>query len=101
VDLKPIIQIGKRGITESVLKEINAALEAHELIKIKFQKSALELLEDTSWVSQLKAKHILTRGHIVTIYREKKRRTETKNKKPAKILSKSRTGKETAKRAPK
>lgn len=34
-DLKPVVMIGNKGLTESVLKEIGLALEHHELIKIK------------------------------------------------------------------
>ena len=34
--LKPVIQVGKSGITESFLEAVNQALDAHELIKIKF-----------------------------------------------------------------
>ena len=34
--LKPVVQIGQKGITENLLKAINQALDDHELIKIKF-----------------------------------------------------------------
>ncbi|MCK5808817.1 ribosome assembly RNA-binding protein YhbY [bacterium] len=34
--LKPVVQIGKNGVTEQLVKSIKAALLAHELIKIKF-----------------------------------------------------------------
>src|SRR5690606_16809223 len=33
--LKPIVLIGDQGLTDSVLKEIDIALKAHELIKIR------------------------------------------------------------------
>jgi len=33
--LRPVVMIGDQGLTESVLKEIDVALKAHELIKIK------------------------------------------------------------------
>lgn len=33
--LKPVVSIGNRGLTVPVLKEIELALNAHELIKIK------------------------------------------------------------------
>jgi len=33
--LRPVVMIGDQGLTESVLKEIDIALKAHELIKIK------------------------------------------------------------------
>ncbi|MBT8142501.1 MAG: ribosome assembly RNA-binding protein YhbY [Gammaproteobacteria bacterium] len=34
-DLKPVVMIGNKGLTENVMKEIANALEHHELIKIK------------------------------------------------------------------
>ena len=33
--MKPVVMAGQKGITESLIKETLAALEAHELIKIK------------------------------------------------------------------
>jgi RNA-binding protein len=33
--LKPVVMLGKAGLTEPVLAEINAALDFHELIKVK------------------------------------------------------------------
>ncbi|MBH2006927.1 MAG: YhbY family RNA-binding protein [Myxococcaceae bacterium] len=70
--LKPVVQVGKNGITEAVLSEIDAALKAHELIKVKFQGAALSVLkEDLSpWIQALSAQHINTQGHIVTLYRK-------------------------------
>jgi RNA-binding protein len=32
---KPLVQIGKEGLSRGVLQAIDAALEAHELIKVK------------------------------------------------------------------
>jgi len=34
-NLSPVVMIADKGLTENVLKEINIALNAHELIKIK------------------------------------------------------------------
>lgn len=34
--LKPLVQIGRRGMTDSVREAINCALNDHELIKVKF-----------------------------------------------------------------
>ena len=36
--LKPVVFVGKLGHTDALLKEIDTALLAHELIKIQFQK---------------------------------------------------------------
>lgn len=65
--------VGKNGITESLIQEIDAALKAHELIKIKFQEGALEILEQdpTEWLAKLRAELVNTQGHIMTLYRKK------------------------------
>lgn len=34
-NLKPIVTIGDKGLSEGVLEELNRALEDHELIKVK------------------------------------------------------------------
>jgi len=34
-NLKPVIMIGQNGITENILKELEIALDFHELVKIK------------------------------------------------------------------
>lgn len=39
--LKPIILIGKKEIEESLITEANAALDAHELIKVKLLESCM------------------------------------------------------------
>ncbi|UOO82665.1 ribosome assembly RNA-binding protein YhbY [Uruburuella testudinis] len=33
--LSPVVMIGQHGLTESVIKETDAALNAHELIKVR------------------------------------------------------------------
>jgi RNA-binding protein len=40
-DLKPVVMIGKSEITDTLLKETDAALEHHELIKIKLLESSM------------------------------------------------------------
>ena len=34
--LKPVVQIGKEGVTEGVIRAVDEGLFQHELIKIKF-----------------------------------------------------------------
>ena len=34
-DLKPLVQVGKEGVSATVLDAIDRALEAHELIKVQ------------------------------------------------------------------
>ena len=49
--LHPVVHIGKKGISENVLKSLEEALTSHELIKIKFldfkeKNQKKELLSD-------------------------------------------------------
>lgn len=69
--LKPIIQVGKSGITESFLEGVDQALDTHELIKIKFnsfkdQKKTLakEIEEKTQ------SEMVGMIGNIAIFYRE-------------------------------
>jgi RNA-binding protein len=39
--LKPLIQIGKKEIEEALINETNAALDHHELIKVKLLESCM------------------------------------------------------------
>ena len=34
-DMKPLVQVGQRGLTDAVFKQIDAALNDHELIKVR------------------------------------------------------------------
>lgn len=40
-NLKPVIQIGKREIEEALINETNAALDHHELVKVKLLESCM------------------------------------------------------------
>jgi RNA-binding protein len=41
--LKPVVMVGNNGVTEAVTKEVNRALDDHELIKIRVQTEDREL----------------------------------------------------------
>lgn len=41
--LNPVVMIGNNGLSETVLREIDLSLKAHELIKIKVQSDEREL----------------------------------------------------------
>ena len=38
--LKPILQVGKSGITDGMIEQIRKALETHELIKVKLIRNS-------------------------------------------------------------
>lgn len=70
--INPILQIGKNGITKNFIKQVDDALEAREIIKIKVldnsflepKKVANELCELTD------AEFVQSIGSKIVIYRE-------------------------------
>jgi RNA-binding protein len=73
--LKPIIWIGGKGLTPEVHNEIEQALETHQLIKIKINdhdRDAIKAMVPEICGTHL-AEHIQTLGHVITIWRKKKK----------------------------
>jgi len=81
--LKPVVMIGQHGLTENVINEVDGALNAHELLKIKIasedrvERKAIALrLCDT-----LGAEFVQSIGRTAVLYRHnplrKKRPDET------------------------
>lgn len=72
--LKPVIIIGSKGLTDQVNKEIDIALEAHELLKIKIndhdKDDIKQMIPVMCEVNQ--AEHVQTIGHTVTLWRKRK-----------------------------
>ena len=71
--LNPVVLIGNEGLTPAVLKEIEASLKAHELLKIK--ASGAEREDREAWLTQiceeLGAQPVQHIGKILIIYRER------------------------------
>jgi len=72
--LDPIMQIGKSGITETVIKQIDDALEARELIKINvLSNSPLEAKETAEEIAEsVGAEYVQSIGNRFVIYRQSK-----------------------------
>ncbi len=72
--LEPVILLGAKGLTDAVHKEIDTALEAHELIKIKL--SSKNKAEKQALAETICEKHSATLvtqiGHVIAIYRKRK-----------------------------
>jgi len=69
--LKPVVIVGNAGITESVLNEIDARIEHHELIKVRLnaadreeRKAMMETICNS--VHAVLVNHI---GHVAVFYR--------------------------------
>lgn len=70
--LKPVVWLGQHGLTPAVLAEIDAALNAHELIKVKIPGVEREMRDSivgqiaTETLSEL----VQLMGQIATLYRK-------------------------------
>jgi len=72
--IKPVVLIGNKGLTETVLAEIDNALEQHELIKIRV--SGQERSDRIMILNEIAAKTnsdlVMVIGHIGGFYRPAK-----------------------------
>lgn len=70
--LKPLVQIGKNGLTTPVLTDLQGALAKHELIKVTLlQNSPLTASElEAQLVAQVDGLTIVqTMGRVLTLYK--------------------------------
>lgn len=71
-NIDPIFQLGKNGITEAFINQVEEALEARELIKIKvLNNSFLDTKEAANEVAErVNAEFVQSIGSKFVIYRE-------------------------------
>lgn len=79
--LEPVVRAGKQGLTEGVLREVDLALDSHELIKIQVPAPREEKEEAARRIEEkLGAELVGLVGHVLTLYRRQsdpeKRRIE-------------------------
>ncbi len=83
-NLKPVITTGDKGITDSLISELDSALEHHELLKVKVRvgdrDARNEMIE--ALVNKTDAMLVSRIGNIAALYRPNR-------KKPRLILPKS------------
>lgn len=69
-DLKPVVQIGKKGADEAALEEIGRALDAHELIKVRFVSGQEDRRKTARRIAErLGCALVGTIGHVAILYR--------------------------------
>ena len=75
MNLKPIFQIGKNGLSEELIKGLNDALEAHELIKISILKNCSLNINEAAFdiASRTNSEIVQTIGRNVVFYRKSKK----------------------------
>ncbi|OQW74632.1 MAG: RNA-binding protein [Proteobacteria bacterium ST_bin11] len=68
--LNPVVIIGQAGLTDAVIKEINVALDAHELIKVKIRAERDERAAIREQIcTQTTAELVQSIGQVAIIYR--------------------------------
>src|SRR5687768_1375470 len=69
--LEPVVQVGQAGVTDQVAKELDRALAAHELIKVKVtaadRDAREELCDDI--LARADAAEVQRVGKVLVIYR--------------------------------
>ncbi|WP_300260464.1 ribosome assembly RNA-binding protein YhbY [Clostridium sp.] len=72
--LTPIFQIGKNGIEDNFLKQVDDALEAREILKINvLENSGLETREASNFICErLGCEGVQSIGNKIVLYRESK-----------------------------
>jgi RNA-binding protein len=70
--LQPVVLIGQQGLTEAVARETDAALAAHELLKVKARVGDRSLREQvlSDLADKTGAELIQTIGNVGLLYRQ-------------------------------
>ena len=73
--VEPILQVGKSGITDNLIKQVNDALEARELIKITVLETAPEDAKETAIKLSNNSNSVVFQvlGRKITLYRKRKK----------------------------
>ena len=71
MELDTAVYIGKAGLTETVLKEMNDYLSAHELVKVKVQEGAELAAKEAANLAaeKLGAQYVQAIGRRFVLYR--------------------------------
>ena len=72
-NIDPIFQIGKGGLSDNLIKQVDDALEARELIKITVLENAQENPDEfaTALASKTNSSVVQVMGRKITLYRKK------------------------------
>lgn len=69
--LDPVVLIGSGGVTGNLIRSVDSALKAHELVKIRFNEHKEEKKELTAQIAQDTGSCIAgIIGHVAILYRQ-------------------------------
>ena len=71
--LDPVVMIGAKGLTDEVVKEVDLALKAHELIKVRAPSLERDAREVTfrALCERTRAEAVQSVGKVFVIYRKR------------------------------
>ena len=73
--LKPVINLGEKGVTDAFLQELDSTLEHHELMKIKVRTGDREsrntIIEELA--DRMSAVLVSRIGNVATLYRARRK----------------------------
>lgn len=77
-DLKAMLQVGGKGVTDSLIAEIDLALEHHELIKVKVGADDREVRDSLIGEIATRSDAALVQriGHTAVLYRPSKEKRQ-------------------------
>ena len=67
--LSPIVQVGKNGLTDGVVKSIDEALDIHELIKVRMSEPEEKKEMADEIAQRTRSARVGLIGHTVILYR--------------------------------
>ncbi len=90
--LEPVVLLGAQGLSEAVLKEIDRALAAHELIKVRAPIEDRTEREELflQMAQRLAAARIVHIGKLLVLYRPRPAEPETKHAAPMRTTDNNR-----------
>lgn len=70
-ELEPVVQVGKAGLSESVVEQVRDQIRAHELIKIRFAKECEVQPEDAAEPLTRDVPCLVVQkvGRVLTVYK--------------------------------
>ena len=72
--LKPMLKVGKDGLSPAFLKELDTMLTHHDLVKVKFDEFKEQKKELGPKLAEgVRAKIVMQVGHVVVVFRRKVR----------------------------
>ena len=66
--LDPVVYVGKEGLTDGVIKALDDALTAHELVKVRFQNAKAEIKEISRALEKSTASTLVATTGFTTVF---------------------------------